>query len=119
MATEHPWVTIDGTTLQPSATVLSALRSSLGVYQTNIAVELSAEPAGLSAETLARLNVAFEAASAPSTYTYNPDGTVASSTENGVTSTYTYALGLVTSETRNGVTRTFAYDQNGNVTGEI
>ena len=119
MATDHAWVTVDGTTLQPSATALSALRSSLGVYQTNIAVELSAEPAGLSPATMARLNVAFEAASSASSYTYNADGTIATSTENGVTSSFTYALGQVLTETRNGVTRTFVYDIHGNVTGEI
>lgn len=48
---------------------------------------------------------------------YNPDGTVASTTENGVTTTFTYnADGTVATQTRAGVTRTFTYS-NGNVTG--
>lgn len=119
MATEHAWVTIDGATLQPSATVLSALRSSLGVYQTNISMELSAEPAGLSAATMARLNAAFEPSTSNSSYVYNTDGTIAQSVENGVTTTFTYASGEVITETRNGVTRTYSYDLYGNLTGEI
>jgi YD repeat-containing protein len=52
------------------------------------------------------------------TVTYNPDGSVASTTENGVATTYTYnADGTVATATRAGVTRTFAYDSAGNVTG--
>ncbi|NVC23412.1 hypothetical protein E7Z53_08145 [Kocuria salina] len=50
--------------------------------------------------------------------TYNSDGTVASTTENGVTTTFTYnSDGTVATQTRAGVTRTFSYDDNGNVTG--
>jgi YD repeat-containing protein len=50
--------------------------------------------------------------------TYNPDGSVASTTENGVVTTFTYnADGTVDTQTRNGVTKTFSYDANGNVTG--
>ena len=50
--------------------------------------------------------------------TYNPDGSVASTTENGVLTTFTYnADGTVSTQTRAGVTKTFSYDANGNVTG--
>ncbi|BCW79020.1 hypothetical protein [Arthrobacter sp. NicSoilC5] len=50
--------------------------------------------------------------------TYNSDGSVASTTENGVLTTFTYnADGTVNTQTRAGVTKTFTYDTNGNVTG--
>lgn len=50
--------------------------------------------------------------------TYNPDGSVATTTENGVLTTFTYnADGTVNTQTRAGVTKTFSYDGNGNVTG--
>lgn len=50
--------------------------------------------------------------------TYNPDGSVASTTENGVLTTFTYNPdGTVNTQTRAGVTKTFTYDANGNVTG--
>ena len=49
--------------------------------------------------------------------TYNPDGSVATVTENGVTTSYTYnSDGTVATDTRNGVTRTYTYT-NGNLTG--
>jgi len=52
------------------------------------------------------------------TVTYNPDGSVASTTENGVLTTFTYNTdGTVDTQTRNGVTKTYTYDANGNVTG--
>jgi YD repeat-containing protein len=48
---------------------------------------------------------------------YNPDGSVSSVTEGGVTTTYTYNPdGTVNTETRLGKTRTWAYDANGNPT---
>ncbi|MEW1813285.1 hypothetical protein AB0284_21590 [Pseudarthrobacter phenanthrenivorans] len=51
------------------------------------------------------------------TVNYNPDGSVASTTEDGITTNYTYnADGTVATITRNGVTRTLSY-ANGNVTG--
>lgn len=51
------------------------------------------------------------------TVNYNTDGTVASTVENGVTTSFTYnADGTVATQTRAGVTRTFTYS-NGNVTG--
>jgi YD repeat-containing protein len=49
--------------------------------------------------------------------TYNPDGSVATVTENGVTTSYTYnGDGTVATDTRAGVTRTYTYT-NGNLTG--
>lgn len=49
--------------------------------------------------------------------TYNPDGSVAAVTENGVTTSYTYnSDGTVATDTRAGVTRTYTYT-NGNLTG--
>ena len=47
--------------------------------------------------------------------TYNGDGTVATTVENGVTTTYVYSNSLVSTVTRAGVTRTYAYDGNSNV----
>jgi YD repeat-containing protein len=50
--------------------------------------------------------------------TYNGDGSVASTTENGVLTTFTYNTdGTVKTQTRAGVTKTFTYDASGNVTG--
>lgn len=50
--------------------------------------------------------------------TYNPDGSAASTTENGVLTTFTYNTdGTVETQTRAGVTKPFTYDANGNVTG--
>ena len=50
--------------------------------------------------------------------TYNPDGTVATSTEGGVTTTYTYnSDGTVATEARLGKTKTYTYDGSGNLTG--
>jgi len=50
--------------------------------------------------------------------TYNSDGTVASTTENGVLTTFTYNTdGTVKTQTRAGTTKTFTYDASGNVTG--
>lgn len=50
--------------------------------------------------------------------TYNPDGSVATVTENGVTTTYTYnSNGTVATDVRAGVTRTYTYDGSGNLTG--
>ena len=52
------------------------------------------------------------------TITYNSNGTVASVTEFGVTTTYTYnGNGTVATDTRSGVTRTYTYDGSGNLTG--
>lgn len=50
--------------------------------------------------------------------TYNPDGSVATVTENGVTTSYTYnSDGTVATDVRAGVTRTYTYDGSGNLTG--
>lgn len=48
--------------------------------------------------------------------TYNADTTVASTTENGVVSTFTYNVdGTIATITRGGVTRTFAYNPDGSI----
>jgi YD repeat-containing protein len=50
--------------------------------------------------------------------TYNGDGSVATTTENGVLTTFTYNTdGTVNTQTRAGITKTFTYDASGNVTG--
>lgn len=50
--------------------------------------------------------------------TYNGDGTIATVTENGVTTTYTYnGDGTVATDVRAGKTRTYTYDGSGNLTG--
>lgn len=55
----------------------------------------------------------------PETVTYNGDGTVASSTVGGITTTYGYQGGNVLTETRLGKTKTYTYDGGGNVTGAV
>lgn len=53
---------------------------------------------------------------AASSYTYNSDGTVATETVAGVTTTYTYnADGTVHTMVRSGVTRTLTYNADGTV----
>lgn len=48
---------------------------------------------------------------------YNADNTVASVTENGITTAYTYNVdGSVATDTRNFVTRAYVYDGLGNLT---
>ena len=75
----------------------------------------------------ANLPAASKAAAIAATYvpgnptlvvTYNGDGSVATTTENGILSTFTYNTdGTVNTQTRAGSTKTFTYDANGNVTG--
>jgi YD repeat-containing protein len=68
--------------------------------------------------TKAALNATFVPGNPTLTVTYNPDGSVATTTENGVLTTFTYNTdGTVNTQTRAGVTKTFTYDANGNVTG--
>lgn len=55
--------------------------------------------------------------SPPMSITYNGDGSIATVTENGVTTTYTYnGDGTVATDTRDGITRTYTYDGSGNLT---
>jgi YD repeat-containing protein len=55
---------------------------------------------------------------ASQTIAYNPDGSIASVTTDGITTAYTYNPdGTVATDTRNGVTRTYTYDTNFNLTG--
>jgi YD repeat-containing protein len=54
---------------------------------------------------------------ASQTVVYNPDGSVASVTTDGITTSYTYNPdGTVATDTRNGVTRAYTYTS-GNLTG--
>ena len=49
-------------------------------------------------------------------YTYNPDGTVATETIAGVATSYTYnANGTVATATRGGTTLTYTYNSNGTI----
>lgn len=51
-----------------------------------------------------------------SSYTYNSDGTVATETVAGVTTTYTYnSDGTVATSARSGVTRTYSYNSDGTI----
>lgn len=69
-------------------------------------------------ETKAALDTNYGIANPTLVVTYNGDGSVASTTENGVLTTFTYnADGTVNTQTRAGATKTFTYDANGNVTG--
>lgn len=66
----------------------------------------------------AELAASFVGANPDVTIERNPDGSVASVSENGVTETYTRdALGRVDTITRDGVTKTILRDLAGNVTG--
>jgi uncharacterized protein RhaS with RHS repeats len=51
---------------------------------------------------------------AASSFTYNPNGTIATETVSGVTTSYTYnADGSVATSARAGVTRTYTYNADG------
>lgn len=64
------------------------------------------------------LDASYAPVSPTTGITYNPDGSVATVTENGVTTTYTYNPdGSVATDVRAGVTRTYTYDGSGNLTG--
>jgi YD repeat-containing protein len=64
------------------------------------------------------LNATFVPGNPTLVVTYNGDGSVATTTENGVLTSFTYNTdGTVATQTRAGVTKTFTYDANGNVTG--
>lgn len=70
------------------------------------------------ASILGPLGQAFVPGNPTLVVAYNPDGSVASTTEDGVLTTFTYNPdGTVATQTRAGVTKTFSYDANGNVTG--
>lgn len=93
-----------------------------GMKQVALDAQAAAETAQAAAVT-ASTNASEAAAGAlprnPAlSVTYNPDGSVATTTENGVLTTFTYNTdGTVNTQTSAGVTRTFTYDANGNVTG--
>jgi YD repeat-containing protein len=67
--------------------------------------------------TRAELSATYASAfPAAQSITYNPDGSVATVVENGVTTSYTYnGDGTVATDTRAGVTRNYGYT-NGNLT---
>jgi hypothetical protein len=70
------------------------------------------------AQLLTSINFGDYTFQPPASYTYNPDGTVATATENSVTTAYTYnADGTVHTATRSGVTRTYSYNADGTVSG--
>jgi hypothetical protein len=53
-------------------------------------------------------------------FTYNPDGTIATETTDGVVTAYTYnSDGTIHSDTTNGETRIYSYDGSGNLTGIV
>lgn len=63
-------------------------------------------------------NIAYVPGNPTLVVTYNGDGSVASTTENGVLTTFTYNTdGTVATQTRAGATKTFTYNASGNVTG--
>lgn len=68
--------------------------------------------------TATALNATLVPANPTLTVTYNPDGSVATTTEDGVLTSFTYnGDGTVNTQTRAGTTKTYTYDANGNVTG--
>ena len=77
-----------------------------------------AQPASKRLVTEAAGNVTYISANPTLVVTYNGDGTVATTTENGVLTTFTYNTnGTVNTQTRAGAIKTFTYDAAGNVTG--
>jgi YD repeat-containing protein len=76
------------------------------------------QPASKRLLTEAAGNATFIPGNPTLVVTYNSDGSVASTTENGVLTTFTYNPdGTVNTQTRAGVTKTFTYNAAGNVTG--
>lgn len=69
-------------------------------------------------QTATALSATFVPGNPTLVVTYNGDGSVATTTEDGVLTTFTYNPdGTVNTQTRAGVTKTFSYDASGNVTG--
>jgi YD repeat-containing protein len=69
-------------------------------------------------ETVAALSATYVPANPTLEVVYNPDGSVQSTDEDGVLTTFTYNPdGTVATQTRAGVTKTFTYNADGNVTG--
>jgi len=86
-----------------------------GVADDASVAALASNPASA---TRTALNATFVPGNPTLVVTYNSDGTVASTTENGVLTTFTYNTdGSVNTQTRAGSTKTFSYDASGNVTG--
>lgn len=88
---------------------VTARLNDTAAMASDLAPGIAADPA---------LTDAYASANPTLVVTYNPDGSVASTTENGVLTTFTYnSNGTVNTQTRAGITKTFSYDTNGNVTG--
>ncbi|MFE5699992.1 hypothetical protein [Rhodococcus koreensis] len=80
-------------------------------------VSFDTETQELPAAVEAALSATYAPAFPDTTITYS-GGNVATVTDNGITTTYTYnADGTVATDTRDGVTRTYTYDGSGNLTG--
>jgi len=76
------------------------------------------QPASKRLLTEANANATYAPAFASATTITYSGGNLASVTENGVTTTFTYnSDGTVHTDTRLGVTRTYTYDGSGNLTG--
>jgi YD repeat-containing protein len=84
-----------------------------------VALGLLSEPASVYEwKSLGALSAAYVPGNPMLVVTYNADGSVASTTGNGMLTTFKYnADGTVNSETRSGLTKTYTYDGSGNVTG--
>lgn len=109
LGTQPGW-TIDGAasiTIGPSGQALLEVTAADMWESYSPGADLSTVTAQLSTSYVPQLT-------APTTLTYNPDGTVASQTLGGIATTYTYNPdGTVASETRNGITRTYTYNIDG------
>lgn len=90
-------------------------RASFDATEEGFWTSLLADPTTVDGKAL---TASFVQRVEPASYTYNGDGTVATETVGGLTTTYTYnADGSVHTATRNGVTLTYSYNADGTVSG--
>lgn len=118
----QPWYAQDGSKmairlLEAGATVLDPadVDTARAAWAAHTPV-----PAGHSADwiTQEEIDAAYAKRVEPFSLTLNNDGSVATETVGGVTTTYTYNTdGTLHTATRAGVTITYAYDAAGNMTG--
>jgi YD repeat-containing protein len=106
-------------TVYPEGTAVTAVTAS-GTGQVTTSTTAKPLPNAADPATLAA-NSAFTGTyagllPASSSYTYNADGSIATETVAGITTTYTYNTdGSIATMVRSGVTRTFSYNTDGTI----
>ena len=103
----------DGSFIKSTAT--RTTRGSFDATEEGFWTSTLADPTSVDGKAL---SASFAQRVEPASYTYNGDGTVATETVGGLTTTYTYnADGSVHTATRNGATLTYSYNADGTVSG--